>query len=96
MVVLVAYDVNTVDRAGRRRLRRVAKACEDYGQRVQYSVFECSVGDKEWVKLRHRLTSEIEIRTDSLRFYFLDKDLMDRIEHFGTKEPRALDEPLVF
>lgn len=96
MVVLVAYDVNTMDRAGRRRLRRVAKACEDYGQRVQFSVFECAVGDKEWVTLRHRLTSEIDVRTDSLRFYFLDKAAMDRIEHFGAKEPRDIDEPLVF
>jgi CRISPR-associated protein Cas2 len=96
MVVLVAYDVNTMDSAGRKRLRRVAKACLDYGQRVQYSVFECAVGDKEWAILRSRLVDEIDARLDSLRFYFLDSTAIGRIEHVGTKEPRDLREPLVF
>jgi CRISPR-associated protein Cas2 len=96
MVVLVAYDVNTMDRAGRKRLRRVAKACLDYGQRVQYSVFECTVGDKEWVLLRSRLVEEIDAKLDSLRFYFLDVAAVGRIEHVGIKEPRDLSEPLVF
>ena len=96
MVVLVAYDVNTMDRAGRRRLRRVARACQDYGQRVQYSVFECAIGDKEWAILRSRLLEEIDAKVDSLRFYFLDATAMARIEHSGCKEPRDLSEPLVF
>lgn len=96
MVVLVAYDVNTADRAGRKRLRRVAKACLDYGQRVQYSVFECAVGDKEWAMLRSRLVDEIDAKLDSLRFYFLDATAIGRVEHLGAKEPRDLSEPLVF
>lgn len=58
MLVLVTYDVSTVEKAGVRRLRRVARACEDYGTRVQKSVFECQVGKTEWVNLRHRLNSE--------------------------------------
>lgn len=96
MIVLVAYDVNTMDRAGRRRLRRVAKTCLDYGQRVQYSVFECAVGDKEWAKLRSRLLDEIDPKLDSLRFYFLDTIAIGRIEHVGSKEPRDISEPMVF
>ena len=96
MLVLIAYDVVTVDRPGRKRLRRVARACQDYGQRVQYSVFECAVGDKEWVVLKHRLLCEIDVRQDSLRFYFLDTTAVGKVEHHGTKEPRDLSEPLVF
>jgi CRISPR-associated protein Cas2 len=96
MVVLVAYDVNTMDSAGRKRLRRVAKACLDYGQRVQYSLFECAVGDKQWAILRSRLIDEIDTKLDSLRFYFLDVTAVERIEHIGTREPRDLTEPLVF
>ncbi len=96
MLVLVTYDVNTTDKPGRKRLRRVAKACLDFGQRVQFSVFECVVGDKEWVELRARLMDEINPRVDSLRFYFLDKAAVDRVEHVGAKEPRDLTEPLVF
>ncbi|MEI6396252.1 MAG: CRISPR-associated endonuclease Cas2, partial [Verrucomicrobiota bacterium] len=72
MLILVTYDVSTVQKAGQRRLRRVAQACEDYGVRVQKSVFECQVGQKEWVSLRDRLLREIKTDEDSLRFYFLD------------------------
>lgn len=96
MVILVCYDVSTTDRAGQKRLRRVAKACRDYGQRVQYSLFECRVGDKEWVRLRHRLMSEIDSKADSLRFYFLDEVAVARVEHAGVREPRDLADPLVF
>ncbi len=95
MLVLITYDVCTMDKAGRRRLRRVAKGCQDYGQRVQFSVFECTVGDKEWVLLKDRLMKEIDPKQDSLRFYFLDKAAVDRVEHHGIKEPRDLSEPLV-
>jgi CRISPR-associated protein Cas2 len=72
MKVLVAYDVCTTDPEGPRRLRRVARACQDYGQRVQKSLFECVVGPKEWLLLRQRLLDELDATRDALRFYFLD------------------------
>jgi CRISPR-associated protein Cas2 len=96
MVVLVCYDVSTQDSGGQKRLRRVAKACKDFGQRVQYSLFECRVGDKEWVVLRNRLIGEIDAKEDSLRFYFLDEDAVKKVEHVGVREPRDLANPLVF
>jgi CRISPR-associated protein Cas2 len=89
MKVLVTYDVATPDADGVRRLRRVARACQDYGQRVQKSVFECSVGEKEWALLRDRLFQEFDANLDSLRFYFLDHDM--RVEHHGTHEPVDLE-----
>jgi CRISPR-associated protein Cas2 len=95
MLILVTYDVSTVEKAGMRRLRRVAQACEDYGTRVQKSVFECQVGQKEWVQLRHRLLTEINAGEDSLRFYFLDAEAMHRTEHHGVGRPLNLNEPLV-
>jgi len=96
MLVLITYDVSTITKPGRRRLRRVAKACQDYGQRVQFSVFECVVGDKEWVLLKDRLLKEIDPTEDSLRFYFLNTVAVDKLEHHGCKKPRDLTEPLVF
>ena len=95
MMILVTYDVSTVQRAGQRRLRRVAQACEDYGVRVQKSVFECQVGQTEWVSLRDRLLREIKADEDSLRFYFLDENAVQRIEHHGADKPLDLSEPLV-
>lgn len=95
MLILITYDVSTVEKTGQRRLRRVAQACEDYGVRVQKSVFECQVGQKEWVMLRHRLLDEIEVTKDSLRFYFLDEKAVQRIEHHGTEKPVDLTEPLI-
>jgi CRISPR-associated protein Cas2 len=95
MFVLVTYDVATVEKAGQRRLRRVARACEDYGTRVQKSVFECQVGQKEWVQLRQRLLCEIKADADSLRFYFLDEKAVLRTEHHGVGKPVDLTEPLV-
>jgi CRISPR-associated protein Cas2 len=95
MIVLVAYDVGTVDAAGRRRLRRVAQACEDYGTRVQKSVFECQLGQTEWARLRDRLLSEYKAQEDSLRFYFLDETAVQRTEHFGVAKPVDLTEPLI-
>lgn len=95
MFVLITYDVATADREGQKRLRRVAQACEDYGIRVQKSVFECQVGPKEWVQLRHRLLKEIDSSQDSLRFYFLDQTARDRIEHHGVAKPLDLSEPLI-
>lgn len=95
MLILVAYDVSTVEKAGQRRLRRVARACEDYGVRVQKSVFECQVGQKEWVSLRDRLLREIKDKEDSLRFYFLDEKTVQRTEHHGVDKPVDLTEPLI-
>ena len=95
MLILVTYDVSTVEKAGQRRLRRVAQACEDYGVRVQKSVFECQVGQMEWVSLRDRLLREIKEDEDSLRFYFLDEKAVLRTEHHGVDKPVDLTEPLI-
>lgn len=96
MLMLVTYDVNTQDPAGRRRLRRVARACQDLGQRVQNSVFECEVDPAQWTKLRARLLEEIDVEKDSLRFYRLGADGKRRVEHVGAKPAIDLDGPLVF
>lgn len=93
--VLVSYDVATADRTGRRRLRRVARACCDYGSRVQDSVFECVVSPADWIRLRQRLIAEADLEQDSLRFYFLCVDDWGRREHVGTKVVRELTEPLI-
>ena len=95
MLILVAYDVSTVEPAGRRRLRRVAQACEDYGTRVQKSVFECQVGQKEWARLRDRLLKEMKNEEDSLRFYFLEEKAVTQTEHHGVQKPLDLSEPLI-
>jgi CRISPR-associated protein Cas2 len=95
MMILVTYDVSTVLKAGQRRLRRVAQACEEYGVRVQKSVFECQVGQTEWASLRDRLLREIKNDEDSLRFYFLDEKAVQRIEHHGVGKPLDLSEPLI-
>jgi CRISPR-associated protein Cas2 len=95
MLILITYDVSTVEKAGQRRLRRVAQACEDYGIRVQKSVFECHVGATEWVKLKARLLREIKEDEDSLRFYFLDEKAVQRIEHYGTAKPIDLNDALI-
>jgi CRISPR-associated protein Cas2 len=88
MLLVVTYDVSTVDeKAGTRRLRRVAKACVSYGTRVQKSVFEMQLGQKEWVELRARLLAEIDLEHDSLRVYFIDQTSRSRIEHHGVKKP---------
>ena len=95
MLILVTYDVATVELAGRRRLRRVARACLDYGTRVQKSVFECQVGQNEWTQLRSRLLAECDKDEDSLRFYFLDDAAVQRTEHHGVAKPIDLNEPLI-
>lgn len=96
MLMLVTYDVNTQDIDGRRRLRRVARACLDYGQRVQNSVFECEVDPAQWARLRAQLLAEIDLSKDSLRFYRLGADGKRRIEHVGAKPAIDLDGPLLF
>lgn len=95
MFVLVSYDVATTTKEGRRRLRRVAKACLDYGQRVQNSVFECQVDSTQWAHLRVRLMGEYNPAEDSLRFYFLRSNWRSRIEHHGTKPSLDLEGPLI-
>jgi CRISPR-associated protein Cas2 len=96
MLMLVAYDVGTMTSDGRRRLRRVARACLDYGQRVQNSVFECDVDPAQWATLRARLVAEINMSTDSLRFYRLGAEGQRRVEHVGAKATLDLDGPLIF
>ena len=85
MMVLVTYDVSTREETGQRRLRRVAKVCENYGQRVQKSVFECLVDPAQWTALRSTLMKEANLECDSLRFYFLGAEWKRRVEHVGTK-----------
>ena len=96
MLVLVTYDVKTEGLAGRRRLRRVARACLDFGQRVQYSVFECEVDPAQWTALRSRLIGEIDSDCDSLRFYRLGAEGRKRVEHVGAKPALDLEGPLQF
>ena len=85
MLMLITYDVATDDTAGRRRLRRVARSCLDFGQRVQNSVFECEVDPAQWALLRARLIDEIDPERDSLRFYALGRNGRARVEHIGAK-----------
>ncbi len=96
MLMLITYDVNTQDTAGRRRLRHIARACQDFGQRVQFSVFECEVDPAQWAALRARLLAEINQDTDSLRFYHLGANAGRRIEHIGAKPALDLGGALVF
>ncbi len=95
MFVLVSYDVSTTDPKGPRRLNRVAKACKDYGQRVQFSVFECIVDPAQWTVLKDRLIKEIDQDVDSLRFYYLGSNWRRRIEHVGAKKPFDQEGPLI-
>ncbi len=95
MLVVVSYDVSTIEPAGRRRLRRIAKVCQDFGQRAQNSVFECIVAPDEWTRLRLRLLDEFDPKEDSLRFYFLGSNFKSKVEHHGSKKTVDLEGPLV-
>jgi len=86
VMVLITYDVNTQTPEGRRRLRLVAKVCVDYGQRVQKSVFECLVDPVEFAQIRRKLEGIIDMKEDSLRYYFLGDNWKRRVEHVGAKE----------
>lgn len=86
MMVLITYDVSTESEGGKRRLRRVARQCENFGQRVQNSVFECLVTPAQWADLKHKLEKEIDQEHDSLRYYFLGANWERRVEHVGAKE----------
>ncbi len=95
MMVLVTYDVRTDSKEGRRRLRHVARACEDWGQRVQFSVFECDLDPAQWTALRARLIAAINPETDSLRFYMLGREWRRRVEHVGAKPATDMDGLLI-
>ena len=95
MMVLVSYDVATSDDGGQRRLRRVAKICKNYGQRVQYSVFECIVDPAQWTLLRKKLEDQIDPSKDSLRYYFLGANWQKRVEHTGAKPTFDQEGPLI-
>lgn len=95
MMVIVSYDVSTQDAEGRRRLRKVGKACQKVGQRVQNSVFECTLDPEQLVALRHTLRAIMDEETDSLRFYLLGKEWKRRVEHWGAKPSLDLDGPLI-
>ncbi|MBT1175181.1 CRISPR-associated endonuclease Cas2 [Bifidobacterium sp. LC6] len=95
MMVVVAYDVNTETDSGRRRLRLVSKACMKYGQRVQNSVFECSVSPSDYLQLRHELNDIIDMDSDSLRFYNLGAKYSDRIENVGKQRHLPVDDVML-
>lgn len=95
MLVLITYDVETTSPSGRRRLRKVAKQCVNFGQRVQNSVFECLVDPAQYAELKHRLESIIDKEKDSLRFYLLGSKWESKIEHIGAKESYNPEEPLI-
>ena len=95
MLVVVSYDVTTKTAEGRRRLRRIAKTCEDFGSRVQNSVFECLVDPEEWTRLRLALLDDLEPAEDSLRFYFLGKSWRNRVESHGANQPPDPEGPLI-
>lgn len=85
MLVLITYDVCTEDAAGRKRLRQIAKECQNYGQRVQNSVFECVVDAAQCRQLQHKIVKLMDADRDSLRFYYLGNHYQTKVEHFGTK-----------
>ncbi len=95
MLVLVTYDVRTETKEGQKRLRNVAKVCESYGQRVQFSVFECLLDPEQWVRVKNRLIDQIKADEDSLRFYFLGKNWKTRVEHVGAKTAYDPEGPLL-
>jgi CRISPR-associated protein Cas2 len=95
MLVLVTYDVSLTESGGARRLRRVAKACQDYGQRVQFSVFEIEVDPAQWTTLKARLERLIDPKHDTLRYYYLGANSRRRMEHVGAKAVADLGGPLI-
>lgn len=95
MLVLITYDVNTEDAAGRKRLRRISKECVNYGQRVQNSVFECKLDAAQCRALQAKLCAIMDEKKDSLRFYYLGNKYESKIEHFGCKETYLPDDPMI-
>ena len=95
MLVLITYDVNTENAAGKARLRKVAKQCVTYGRRVQNSVFECILDNAQCIALKAILTDIIEEEKDSLRFYYLGNNYQTKVEHIGIDRGIAADQPLI-
>ena len=95
MIIIVSYDVKTISVGGTRRLRRVARICQDYGQRVQFSVFEINLDYTKWISVKQRLLDEINIDEDSLRFYYIKNNTKNNIEHFGQKPSIDFDDTLI-
>lgn len=95
MYILVTYDVDTTSREGARRLRHVAKACVDYGQRVQNSVFECEMTEAQYCLLKERIRNIIDTSLDSIRFYILSKNESRRVEVIGVETAYKINEALI-
>lgn len=95
MMVLITYDVSTENEAGKKRLRKVAKVCQNYGQRVQNSVFECIIDAALLKQVQEKLEKIIEIKTDSLRYYYLGDEWRTRVRHVGAKASIDLEGPLL-
>ena len=95
MLVLITYDVSTIDNAGKRRLRQVAKLCTAHGQRVQNSVFECSLDAAQWRVLQAKLAAEIDPTQDSLRYYILGNRYQEKIQHVGAKPAYMPDDTFI-
>ena len=95
MLILISYDVSTVDTGGKRRLRQIAKACQNWGVRVQNSVFECNVDTTQWVRLKAELEGIIDLEKDSLRYYNLGNRYTTRIEHIGAKPSLDVEQPMI-
>ena len=95
MLILVTYDIQMVDSGGTRRLRRVARICQNYGVRVQNSVFECVVDASQFVTLKHQLLKEMDKERDSLRFYRLGEKYQSKVEHYGSKNTMNVEETLI-
>ena len=95
MLVLITYDVNTETSSGKKRLRKVAKQCENYGRRVQNSVFECILDQAQSVMLKQSLRDIIDENVDSLRFYYLGNKYQTKVEHIGVERGIAVDQPLI-
>lgn len=95
-MVLITYDVNTQTAEGRKRLRKVAKECVNYGQRVQNSVFECIMDSAKCLEVKHKLEGIIDKKVDSLRFYYLGNNYKNKVEHIGAKETFDLEGVLIF
>ena len=95
MMIVVCYDVSFEAEGAQKRLRRISKICKDYGQRVQFSVFECIVDPAQWISLKRKLIREYDEENDSLRFYHLGKNYKNRIEHIGKIKSIEQEDPLI-
>lgn len=95
MLVLITYDVNSTSKFGQKRLRQVAKECTNYGQRVQNSVFECSLDQTQFTQVKAKLEKLIDKERDSLRFYILGNQYKNKVIHIGVKDSFDVNDPLI-